>query len=266
MQSENVVPSMPNANPEMELPPKMEQAFQDTVNQYGAILAPGAVARLRKQTLNAYRNREIMTADAVTAGLTGFLLGDDHRAAKEKGDEEAARAANPKAFFLDGKKPEGDAPIRAVLLHLGNIKPESRQALERELADATFGRTHKEIAEAVLAHVKKRENWHHLAKQPDYPYGEKRVREALAPWRSLLKTGAYDELAQKWARQGNDLPQHLVNLRIAERLAQKESGQYFRDGEPIKVDYRDPDYQPQKLSEEDQALRDRMRATGMYNT
>lgn len=258
MQNLNI-PAIPQAT-ETELPPALDQAFEDTVSQYGQILAPGAKAKLRSQTMRAYLNREIYTADAVTAKLTGFLLGDDHRAAREKGDAAAAKASDPRPFFLDGQKPEGDAPIRAVLKHLGNIRPESREALEAELADKTFGRTHREIAEAVLAHVRKRDNHHHLVTQPTLPYGETKVRQALDPWRSHLAAGVYEELSRKWGPHlGNDLPQHLVNLRVAEQLAQKDSGRYFRDGQPIaKINYQDPDYHPQKPDAQQQGIMDEM--------
>jgi hypothetical protein len=161
-----------------------------------------------KQTFRAYQAGEVRSAAEVAGGLIGFLEGDDHREAIERGDQAAAKASDPNPFFLPDRKAEPAAPITAVLRRMGNIKPESRKALEAELADETFGLSHKDITKRVLEHVRKRDNWHHLAKQPPIPSDEARVREALGPYRYQLAEGEFERLSRQWARHMGILPQH----------------------------------------------------------
>lgn len=255
------IPSMTGQTQET-LPPKMEAAFEDTINMYRGALAPGAVARLRKQTEAAFRGRQFQTSDALVAGLVSFLEGDDHREAKDRDDIAAAKAADPRLFFLPDHKADKLPTITAVLRRIANLKPESRQAIEAELADRAFGKSAREVTELVLKHLQLRENWPHLVTQPPLPYGEAKARMALDPYRSQLAD--YEGLARKWARHLGDMPQHRANFWVAEMF--RKDGTHFKDGEVRKYDPYDPDFKPQKLSEADQSIADQMRASGMYRT
>lgn len=151
---------------ENQIPEFLEASFESAVSQYRGALAPGAEARLRRQTLEAYHRKKMRGRGDVESSLIAFLEGQDHREAALEGDQEKMRMTDPSPFFLPDKQPAPDVPIRAVLKRLGGLKPGAAAEREGELADSLFGLGHREAARVVVRHLQERENHRHLARPP----------------------------------------------------------------------------------------------------
>lgn len=253
---------------ESKLPPTLEETFEDVVGQYRGALSPGAETRLRAQTLAAHRRGDVRLVEDVASALIAFLQGDDHRKATQEGDPDKMQATDPGPFFVPGKEPAPDVPLRAVLKRIGNLKPGAAGTLEAELGDSCFGLDHRETTKRVVQHLRQRENHRHLVKQPPMPHGEARVREALEPYAHLFVPGKLEETAIRWgASMARAHDQVEINERVARSLSDPMVARgRLIDDRPAEIDWRDERFRRVDTRREDRDIQGGLIPDGRYRT